>query len=97
MDTTVALFFSLGIVLSPANETTVPSAPAGSADKVVAQQLAKPGKQTTKRHELIKNRIQITNQWLANQRKQRRDAAQKLQLTQLSANSQSCGADWKLT
>ncbi|MCK4744129.1 MAG: hypothetical protein KAT25_09935 [Sulfuriflexus sp.] len=96
MDTTIALFFSLGIVMSPTNEPA-PSVQADTAKQVIVQQAAKPTSKAIKRHELVKNRIAATNAWLASQRKERRDLAKKHQLTQLSSNTQSCGADWNLT
>lgn len=96
MDTTIALFFSIGIVMSPTNEPA-PSVQADTAKQVITQNAVKPNSKAIKRHELVKNRIAATNAWLASQRKERRDSAKKHQLTQLSANSQSCGADWNLT
>ena len=98
MDTTIALFFSLGIVMSPSDEPATSVNPVNT-DLIIAQQTAKPGPKTIKRHELIKARIAATNTWLAAQRKERRDLAKKNQPTQLSFNTQtqSCGADWHLT
>jgi len=96
MDTTIALFFSLGIVMSPTSEPA-PAVQADTEKQVIAQEVAKPSSLVSKRHELVKNRIAATNAWLANQRKERRDSAKKHQLTLLSANTQSCGADWNIT
>jgi len=98
MDTTVALFFSLGIVMSPTSET-VTSIDTDNADIIIAQQPTKQNQKLIKRHELVKNRIVATNAWLASQRKARRDLAQQHQPIQVSfnTNTQSCGADWNLT
>ena len=96
MDTTIAFFFSIGIFMSPTNEPA-PSVQADTAKQVISQNAVKPNSVAIKRHELVKNRIAATNTWLANQRKERRNSAKKHQLTQLSANTQSCGAGWNLT
>jgi len=96
MDTTIALFFSLGIVMSPTSEPAL-SVQADTTKQVITQNAVKPSSKAVKRHELVKNRIAVTNEWLANQRKERRDSAKKHQLTQLSSNTQSCGAGWNLT
>ena len=96
MDTTIALFFSIGIVMSPTN-APAPSVQTDTEKQVIAQEVVKPSSVANKRHELVKNRIAATNAWLASQRKERRNSAKRHQLTQLSANTQSCGADWNLT
>jgi len=98
MDTTVALFFSLGIVLSPTNEPAK-EVQSPAPEQIIAQQSVQPNSKLIKRHELVKERIAATNAWLANQRKERRDLAKKQQPIQVSLNQniQSCGASWNLT
>lgn len=96
MDTTVALFFSLGIIMSPTSEPA-PSAQVATTNTVVAQQAITTNSKAIKRHQIVKNRIAATNAWLASQRKERRNLAKKHQLTQISSNTQSCGADWNQT
>jgi len=100
MDTTVALFFSLGIVMSPNNEpATTPQLDA--AKTTIAQAVSNPSQKRLKRHELVKKRIAATNAWLASQRQQRRQLAQvhQPQVIQLSfkQNLSSCNANWIIT
>ncbi len=100
MDTTVALFFSLGIVMSPNNEpATTPQL--DTANTTVIQEMSKPSQKRLKRHELVKKRIAATNAWLANQRQQRRQLAQvhQPQTIQVSfkQNLSSCNASWTIT
>jgi len=99
MDTTVALFFSLGLVMSPSDESVTSVDDTIDSNQIIAQQTVKPSPKATKRHELVKKRIAVTNAWLENQRKERRDLAQKHQPLQISLKTdiQSCGADWQLT
>lgn len=100
MDTTVALFFSLGMVMSPANEPA--SAPQlETPHSAIAQPSIKPNQKALKRHELVKKRIAATNAWLAQQRQHRRQLAQRhqpetIQLS-LKQNLTSCNADWVYT
>jgi len=98
MDTTVALFFSLGLALSPASEPA-DSPKIESTDTIIAQQITKPSEKAQKRHKLVKNRIAATNAWLANKRLQRRELAQKQQTAQIAINQNfsSCNADWTIT
>jgi len=98
MDTTVALFFSLGIVMSPADKP-VPSVQEQNEGKIIAQSAIKPNQKVIERHQLVKGRIAATNAWLANQRTQRRALAKKQHSIQLSINThiQSCSANWNLT
>jgi len=98
MDTTIALFFSLGIVMNPSSEPAK-EVQSPAPEQIMAQQSAQPNPKLHKRHELVKGRIAATNAWLANQRKERRDLAKIHQPIQVSLNQniQSCGASWNLT
>jgi len=98
MDTTVALFFSLGIVMSPAEQPASTIQPE-SANISIAQHVATPNQKALKRHELVKKRIAATNAWLANQRQQRRQLAKAHQPVEvaLNQNISSCNADWTYT
>ena len=100
MDTTIALFFSLGIVMSPADEP-VTTIQADTTETIIAQQAAKPSSKLQKRHELVKKRIAATNAWLDSQRLQRRKLAQvhQPQVLQVSfkQNLTSCNAGWVYT
>ncbi len=100
MDTTVALFFSLGIVMSPTDQPVTTVQP-DTTETIIAQQVAKSSSKLQKRHELVKKRIAATNAWLANQRQQRRKLAQihQPQIIQVSLkqNLTSCNAEWVYT
>ena len=98
MDTTVALFFSLGIVMSPTDEP-VTSISTDSATAIIAQKTSEPRPKVQNKHELVKKRIAATNAWLAGQRKVRHELAIKQSSPQISlnANIQSCGANWMLS
>ena len=76
MDTTVALFFSLGLVMSPADEAAK-SVDTGTVNSVIVQQTSAPIQKAVKRHEIVKARIAVTNAWLASQRTERRNLAKK--------------------
>jgi len=97
MDTTVALFFSLGIVMSPASEPAT-VLETTTSNKVIAQETNKTNQKIAQRHKLVKHRIAATNAWLANQRQERRNSAKKQQSIKIALNNnQLCGADWNLT
>ncbi len=100
MDTTIALFFSLGIVMSPTDEpATAPQLE--TTNTIIAQQTIKPSQKVLKRHEITKKRIAATNAWLASQRQQRRQLAQVHQAktiqVSLKQNLTSCSKDWAYT
>jgi len=98
MDTTVALFFSLGIVMSPTEQpnNTIET---NTNPTVTAQQTVKMNTKAVKRHALVKKRIAVTNAWLADQRQQRRQLAQVHRPIQVSLNQNlsACNADWQYT
>ena len=98
MDTTVALFFSLGIVLSPA-EQPASTLEADTVNTIIAEQAEKPNQKALKRHELVKKRIAATNAWLDSQRQQRRQLAKAHQPVQVALNQNigSCDANWTYT
>jgi len=98
MDTTVALFFSLGIVMSP-SEQPINTAKHSTANTPVAAHVTKATHKTLKRHEFVKKRIAVTNAWLASQSQQRRQLAQihRPKKIIVSQDISSCTADWKYT
>ena len=100
MDTTVALFFSLGIAMSsaPVMESNTPnSVHEPSAGTQVVKALT-PNKTRSEKHAQVKQRIALTNAWLKEQKQARRQQARKQQQhLDIAYASFICTANWAET